>query len=78
MKSALLRSEFKDLPKRVNWFPGHMFKAMNNLQEEIKKADMFIEVRDARMPYTSYNPELMSVIPSNKKRIVVVNKVDLA
>jgi ribosome biogenesis GTPase A len=55
MKTTLLRQEFKDLPKHINWFPGHMKKAKIELEDEIKKADMFIEVRDARLPYTSHN-----------------------
>jgi len=32
MKNILLRQEFKDLPKHINWFPGHMRKAMDDLE----------------------------------------------
>lgn len=64
MKNILLRQEFRDLPKNVNWFPGHMRKAIRELEEEISKANLFIEVRDARLPLTSHNPELLSLIPS--------------
>jgi ribosome biogenesis GTPase A len=78
MKNILFRSQFQDLPKHINWFPGHMKKAFLELENEIKKADMFIEVRDARIPYTSHNTELLSLIPSRMKRLIVFNKMDLA
>ena len=78
MKQLLFRTEFKDLPKHVNWYPGHMRKAFIDLQDEIKKADLFIEVRDARIPLTSENKELVTLIPQRVKRLVVFNKIDLA
>ena len=61
MKAAL-RSEFRDLPKSINWFPGHMRKALDELQDELKKANLFVEVRDARIPIASHNRELLEVI----------------
>ena len=51
----LFREEFKNVPQKVNWFPGHMRKAMRTLGEEFKKVNLFIEVRDARIPKTSQN-----------------------
>jgi len=39
---------------------------------------MLIEVRDARMPITSHNPELIQMFPPNMKRLIVFNKMDLA
>ena len=59
----LFREEFKKLPSRVNWFPGHMRKTMRVLQDELKKVNLFIEVRDARIPVTSENPQLLEIIP---------------
>lgn len=65
MKGMLnLRQEFKDLPKHINWYPGHMRKAVRDLEEEFKKVNMFIEVWDARIPVTSQNPDLLSMLPS--------------
>ena len=58
MKNFVMRESFTGLPKSVNWFPGHMKKAMLELETELKKADLFIEVRDARIPYSSHNTEL--------------------
>ena len=59
----LFRDEFKRLPKNINWFPGHMRKTMRVLQDEFKKVNMFIEVRDARIPVTSENPQLLEILP---------------
>lgn len=78
MRGVLIRETFDNLPKTVNWFPGHMKKAMLSLEDELKKADLFIEVRDARIPLTSHNSELLNYIPPKMKRLVVFNKMDLA
>jgi ribosome biogenesis GTPase A len=53
MNKVPLRKEFIGFPSRIDWFPGHMRKAMGQLEDELKKIDVFIEVRDARMPKTS-------------------------
>lgn len=65
------------MPSRINWFPGHMRKTMRELEDEVKKIDVFIEVRDARMPRTSRNSELLTMLPPSMKRLVVYNKIDL-
>jgi ribosome biogenesis GTPase A len=78
---AVLRQEFKDLPRQINWFPGHMRKALTELETELQKANLFIEVRDARIPITSWNKELIALIKEKQprlKRLIVVNKMDLA
>ena len=72
------RTEFTNLPSKVNWYPGHMRKTVRNLGDELKKVNMFIEVRDARIPKTSHNPELVALIPPQMKKLVVYNKMDLA
>lgn len=61
----------------INWFPGHMAKALRNIRTNMAKVDMVIETCDARIPKTSRNPELDSII-ENKPRILVLNKSDLA
>ena len=78
MAKKILRAEFKHLPEKVNWFPGHMRKAMKDLGDEFKKVNLFIEVRDARIPMTSRNESLHEILPPTLKRIVVYNKMDLA
>ena len=74
----VFRTEFPKLPKNINWYPGHMRETMRLLGDELKKVDLFIEVRDARIPYTSHNPELLEQLPQQMKRLVVFNKIDLA
>ena len=74
----VFRTEFPKLPKNINWYPGHMRKTMRLLDNEFKKVDLFIEVRDARIPYTSHNAELIDQLPQQMKRLVVFNKIDLA
>lgn len=59
MNKVAFRTEFPKLAQRVDWFPGHMRKAMRQLEDRLKKIDVFIEVRDARIPRTSINDELI-------------------
>lgn len=61
----------------INWFPGHMAKTRRLLTENLKLVDVIIELLDARIPGSSKNPEI-DMIVSNKPRIIVMNKADLA
>ena len=61
----------------INWFPGHMRKALNETGERMKLVDLVYETCDARIPYSSRNPELDKII-GEKPRIVILNKADLA
>ena len=61
----------------INWFPGHMAKTRRLLQEQLRRVDLVIELCDARLPYSSRNPELGRMI-SGKRRILLINKADLA
>lgn len=63
--------------QNVQWFPGHMAKAKRNLLEDIKKVDLIAEILDARIPVSSKNPEF-DEIAGNKKRLLILNKKDLA
>lgn len=61
----------------INWYPGHMRKARRTIREHLRACDIALEVLDARIPYTSRNPdidELLHALP----RVVVLNKTDLA
>lgn len=62
---------------QIHWFPGHMKKAINNIEEKVKLCDVVIEILDARAPYSSINRDLEIRI-KNKKRLAVISKVDLA
>ncbi len=59
------------------WFPGHMTKAIRMMQENIKLIDLVIELVDARIPYSSRNPDI-DKLASGKARMVLLNKSDLA
>ncbi|CAK4180052.1 unnamed protein product [Aphanomyces euteiches] len=61
----------------INWFPGHMNSARNAMKAQLNSVDVIIEVRDARIPYSSANP-LLDGIGNHKPRLVVLNKTDLA
>lgn len=61
----------------INWFPGHMKKALDELSTRLKLVDIVFETCDARIPLSSRNPELNRII-RDKRRIIVLNKADLA
>lgn len=63
--------------KEVHWFPGHMKKALVQIEERLKIVDCVIELLDARIPLSSRN-EYLYKISQNKKRLVVLTKADLA
>lgn len=65
------------MPTDINWFPGHMRKALRLIADQLKLVDVIIETCDARIPFSSRNPELNTII-NNKRRILVLNKSDLA
>lgn len=61
----------------INWYPGHMLKTKKQIIEDIKLIDVVIEIVDARIPIASQNPDIKQ-ITSNKKKIIILNKADLA
>ena len=61
----------------INWFPGHMTKAKRKIAEQIKLVDAVAEIVDARIPFSSRNPDLPELI-GNKPHIVLLNKCDMA
>lgn len=66
-----------DNKTNINWYPGHMLKTKKQIIEDLKLIDVIIEILDARIPLASQNPDIKQ-ITSNKKKIVVLNKSDLA
>lgn len=61
----------------IQWYPGHMTKAKRAMKEDIKLIDLIIEVVDARVPFSSRNPDI-DELGKNKARLVLLNKSDLA
>lgn len=60
---------------RINWFPGHMKKTMDELKDKVKLADVILYVLDSRAPISTLNPEFTKIL-GNKPIIFVLNKVD--
>ncbi|GEK04847.1 ribosome biogenesis GTPase YlqF [Schleiferilactobacillus harbinensis] len=61
----------------IQWYPGHMAKARRQVTEALTKVDIIYEIVDARVPESSRNP-LLDEIGQGKKRLLVLNKADLA
>lgn len=61
----------------LQWYPGHMTKAMRRMKQALHKVDLVVEVLDARIPLASRNPDLDTMC-ENKPRLLVLNKEDLA
>lgn len=61
----------------INWYPGHMAKTRRQIEEDLKIIDIVIELLDARIPISSQNPDIAK-ITRGKKKIIVLNKCDLA
>lgn len=65
------------IKQNVQWFPGHMAKTRRLIKESLTKVDGVVEIIDARVPYSSRNPELDEIV-KNKPRIILLNKCDVA
>ncbi len=63
--------------QNIQWYPGHMTKTRRRMAECIKLVDGVVEIIDARIPMSSRNPEI-DEITSNRPRIVLLNKADVA
>lgn len=71
-------SEEKNPSKiNINWFPGHMAKAIREMKEKANIVDIIIELVDARAPIASINPVVTEII-KNKYYLKVFTKIDLA
>ena len=64
-------------PVSIQWFPGHMAKTRRIMQQSLKLVDLVVELRDARIPRASRNPEIEKLL-GGKKRVVLLNKSDIA
>lgn len=62
---------------KINWFPGHMNKALKDIADQLKKVDVVLYLLDARIPISSKNPSL-SKLTENKPVLYIINKIDMA
>ena len=61
----------------IQWFPGHMAKALRQIKEQMPLVDIIFELVDARVPYSSQNPEVHR-LAGDKPRLLIMTKTDLA
>ncbi len=61
----------------IQWFPGHMAKTRRMMKECLSEVDIILELLDARIPYSSKNPEIEKLI-GDKPRITILTKSTLA
>lgn len=61
----------------IQWFPGHMAKALRLIREKMPQVDIVFELVDARIPYSSQNPEV-ALAAGQKPRLLIITKADLA
>jgi ribosome biogenesis GTPase A len=60
----------------IHWYPGHIARAQRQLQEQLKKVDVVLEVRDARIPLATHHPFVETWI-GNKMHLLIFNRVDM-
>lgn len=61
----------------IQWFPGHMAKAKREIIEKLNMVDLVIELKDARIPYSSTNPMIDEIV-GKKPRLILLNKSSIA
>jgi ribosome biogenesis GTPase A len=60
----------------IQWYPGHIAKAERELKEQLKRVDVVLEVRDARIPLSTHHPQTPQWV-AGKTRVLVLNRVDM-
>lgn len=61
----------------IQWYPGHMTKTRRQMEEDVKFVDMVAEVVDARIPISSRNPDIDSMV-GDRPRMIIFNRADQA
>ena len=68
--------EKQDIPN-LQWFPGHMKKATRMMEDSLRLVDAVVELRDARIPDSSRNPDVEK-LSGAKPRLIILNRADQA
>ena len=76
MESPSMQGKYGN-QQEINWYPGHMLKAKKELAERLKRVDVVLEMRDARIPLSSVNQDFEELL-GHKNRILIFNKTALA
>ena len=61
----------------INWYPGHMKKAARMMEDNLRLVDAVVEIRDARIPESSRNPDIEKLVGA-KPRLIILNRADQA
>lgn len=61
----------------IQWFPGHMAKTRRMIKECLGEVNIVLELLDARIPYSSKNPEIEKLV-GDKPKITILTKSTLA
>ena len=61
----------------IQWYPGHMTKTRRMMEEDIRLVDAVCEIVDARIPFSSRNPDI-DMLCANKPRLIILNRIDMA
>ena len=77
MREPSANTDLSQNSQYIQWFPGHMTRTKRKIQADLKLVDAVAEIIDARLPLSSRNPDLPSLL-GNKPRIILMNKCDLA
>ncbi|MBC6003878.1 ribosome biogenesis GTPase YlqF [[Eubacterium] tenue] len=67
----------RDESLHINWYPGHMKKTKELVKNNLKLVDVVVELLDARIPFSSRNPDIDRFV-GDKPRVVVLNKSDIS
>lgn len=73
----MIKIEENSTKNNINWYPGHMYKTRKQIKADLKIVDIVIELLDSRIPISSRNPDIKK-ITAGKRKIIVLNKCDLA
>lgn len=61
----------------IQWFPGHMAKAKKEIEANLRLVDIVFELVDARIPLSSKNPMINTVL-QNKPKLMLMTKSNMA
>lgn len=61
----------------IQWFPGHMAKALRQIREQLSLVDIVFELVDARIPFSSQNPVVKQAL-HHKPHLLIMTKLDMA
>ena len=58
--------------QNIQWFPGHMTKTKRLIEASLKLVDAVVEIKDARIPISSSNPDIEDLIGSKPRLILLL------